>query len=61
MNNEIQLISDCESSMDTVASELLGFAEPKTADLYYLFRDSLQEDLRAKFGNVFENFPEPKK
>jgi hypothetical protein len=47
--------------MDTVASELLGFAEPKTADLYYLFRDSLQEDLRAKFGNVFENFPEPKK
>ncbi len=53
------LIADYESSLDTTACELLTHATAETKDLYYTFSRSLQADLRAKFGDVFENFRAP--
>ena len=45
--------------LDTVACELIQHATPETAELYYIFSRALQSDLRAKFGDVFENFRAP--
>jgi len=52
-----QQISGYESSLDTIACELLQYVTPETKELYYAFSKALQSDLRAKFGDVFENFP----
>jgi hypothetical protein len=52
----IQEIGNYESSLDTVACELLQYVTPETKELYYAFSKALQFDLREKFGNVFENF-----
>ena len=52
----IQEIGGYESSLDTVACELLQYVTPETKELYYAFSKALQSDLRAKFGDVFENF-----
>jgi hypothetical protein len=49
-------ISYNESSLDTIASELLQYVTPETKELYYAFSKALQSDLRAKFGDVFKNF-----
>jgi hypothetical protein len=56
--NTIQ-IHDYESTLDSVACELMLHATPETKGLYYAFSRALQSDLRAKFGDVFENFPSP--
>ena len=52
-----QQIHGYESSLDTIACELLQYVTPETKELYYAFSKALQSDLRAKFGDVFENFP----
>jgi len=52
-------IDQLESMLDTVACELIQHATPETAELYYIFSRALQSDLRAKFGDVFENFRAP--
>ena len=52
----IQEIGGYESSLDTVACELLQYVTPETKELYYVFSEALQSDLREKFGDVFENF-----
>ncbi len=52
-----QEISGYESSLDTIACELLQYVTPETKELYYAFSKALQSDLRGKFGDVFENFP----
>ena len=52
-------IDQLESTLDSVACELLQHATPETAELYYIFSRALQSDLRAKFGDVFENFRAP--
>lgn len=55
-DTQIQQIHDYESSLDTVACELLQYVTSETKELYYAFSEALQADLRAKFGDVFENF-----
>lgn len=52
----IQEIGNYESSLDTIACELLQYVSGETKELYYAFSKALQSDLREKFGNVFENF-----
>lgn len=54
-------IAQSESVLDSIAGELLQHATPQTAELYRDFLRSLQNDLREKFGDVFENFPQPDK
>ena len=63
MNNEtqqtvsLQHIASLESTLDTVACELLDYLTPETAYLWAAFSDAMQADLKAKFGeDVFLNF-----
>jgi hypothetical protein len=56
MNTDTHQIDSYESTMDTLACELMEHVSPETAELYYIFSRALQADLRAKFGNVFQNF-----
>jgi hypothetical protein len=56
-DTQIQQIHDYESSMDSSACELIQHSTDETKELYYIFSRALQADLRAKFGDVFENFP----
>jgi hypothetical protein len=58
MNNEIQQIHDCESSLDCSAHELLCHLTSDTKAKWYEFSEAMHEDLRAKFGDVFDNFPQ---
>jgi hypothetical protein len=56
MNTDTQQIDNYESTLDSVACELMLHATPETKELYYIFSRALQADLRAKFGDVFDNF-----
>jgi len=56
MNTDTQQIGDYESTLDSVACELMLHATPETKELYYIFSRALQADLRAKFGDIFDNF-----
>ena len=57
MNNETQLIANHESVVDSCAHELLCHLTSDTKAKWYEFSEAMHEDLRAKFGDVFENFP----
>lgn len=63
MNNEtqqtvsVQHIALLESTIDTVACELIEHLTPDTACLWIAFSKAMQADLKAKFGDdVFLNF-----
>lgn len=63
MNNEteqtvsVQHIALLESTIDTVACELLDYLTPETISLWIAFSKAMQADLKAKFGDdVFLNF-----
>lgn len=58
MNTNIQEIADLESSMDSAAGELLAHATFETKTAWHVFSKAIQTDLRTKFGDVFDNFPE---
>ncbi len=53
---DIELLGQYESTLDSVAMELIAYATDETKGKYYEFRAALQADLRAKFGDVFGNF-----
>jgi hypothetical protein len=59
MNTDIQQIHDCESSLDSNAHELISHLSSETKAKWYAFSEAMHEDLRKKFGDVFENFPSP--
>ena len=52
----VQHIALLESTIDTVACELIEHLTADTACLWIAFSKAMQADLRAKFGDVFENF-----
>jgi hypothetical protein len=57
MNPNIQQIALLESTLDTVANELLDHLTAETASLWIAFSKAMQADLRAKYGeDVFLNF-----
>jgi hypothetical protein len=62
MNTEIQQTADLqhiaslESTIDTVACELLDHLTEETAYLWAAFSNAMQADLKAKFGDAFESF-----
>lgn len=64
MNNQepketvsVQHIALLESTIDTVACELLDHLTSETASLWIAFSKAMQADLKAKFGDdVFLNF-----
>lgn len=56
-DTQIQQIHDLESSLDSCAHELICHLTSDTKAKWYAFSESMHEDLRAKFGDVFENFP----
>jgi hypothetical protein len=58
MKTNTQEIANLESCMDSAAGELFAHATPETKAAWHVFSEAIQTDLRAKFGDVFENFPE---
>jgi len=56
-DTQIQQIHDLESSLDSCAHELICHLTSDTKAKWYAFSEAMHEDLRAKFGDVFENFP----
>lgn len=53
----LQHMALLESTIDTVACELLDYLTPETISLWITFSKAMQADLKAKFGDdVFLNF-----